>query len=87
MPKDKEPKNIEEQEVIVLRGTETDRGAVKLRVVRWIVDGKDTGPQLEKRSYFKTKDGGLKMSKAKGFNKSDVEFLFSNKDEIMACFQ
>lgn len=57
-------------------------GTNQIRIVRWIVDGKDTGALLEKRNFFNSKDGDEKMGKAKGFNKSEVQFLVEQWKEI-----
>lgn len=75
-------KNIECQVVKVLMTQESGRGNNQLRIVRWIVDGKDTGALLEKRNFFTTKDGEEKMGKAKGMNRSDVTYIVQNWTEI-----
>ena len=78
-----EEKSIECKVVKVLMSQEAGgRGTNQLRVVRWIVDGKDTGPLLEKRNLYTTKDGEERMGKAKGFNKVDVSFVVENWKEI-----
>lgn len=82
-----EKKSIEEREVAVLRRNESTKNVTKFRVVHWIVDGKDYGPQLEKRDYFKDKDGNEKMGKLKGLKKDDLDFLASNWDEVMGFFR
>jgi hypothetical protein len=75
-------KNIECQIVKELITQEGGRGTNKVRIVRWIVDGKDTGALLEKRNFYVTKDGEEKMGKAKGLNRSDVAFIVQNWPEI-----
>lgn len=78
-----EGKNIECKVVKVLMSTEAGGfGANQLRVVRWIVDGKDTGALLEKRNLYTTKDGQERMGKAKGFNKNEVAYIVDNWKEI-----
>ena len=67
-----EPRKIECKIVKELTTQEGRGGSNKLRIVRWIVDGKDTGALLEKRNFYLTKDGEEKMGKAKGFNLADV---------------
>lgn len=75
-------KSIECNVVKVLMSTESGGGVNQMRVVRWIVNGKDTGALLEKRNFFQTKDGEEKMGKAKGFNLSDLNYLIQNWEEI-----
>jgi len=57
------------------------RGTIRVRVVRWIVDGKDTGPQLEKREFYANGDQE-KMGKAKGFNPGDLRMILERHIEI-----
>jgi hypothetical protein len=78
----KADKSIECKVVKDLMTTEAMGGSNKIRIVRWIVGGKDTGALLEKRNFFQTKDGEEKMGKAKGFNLNDLNFLIQNWDEI-----
>jgi hypothetical protein len=77
-----EPKNIECKIVKELMTQEVRGGSNKMRIVRWIVDGKDTGALLEKRNFFTTKDGGEKMGKAKGMNLADLNYIVQNWKEI-----
>lgn len=77
-------KNIECQVVKDLITQEGGRGTNKLRIVRWIVDGKDTGALLEKRNFYTTKDGEEKMGKAKGLNRTDLNYIVQNWNEIQA---
>ncbi|MFN0117372.1 MAG: hypothetical protein ACKVQC_03640 [Elusimicrobiota bacterium] len=77
-----EEKNIECNVVKVLMSQESGRGTNQLRIVRWIVDGKDTGALLEKRNLYTTKDGEERMGKAKGFTLSDVNFIVQNWETI-----
>ncbi len=75
-------KTIECKVVKVLISNETGRSQNQLRIVRWIVDGKDTGALLEKRSFFTTKDGEEKMGKARGLNLIDLKHIVENWAEI-----
>jgi len=77
-----EEKNIECKVVKDLIVQEAGRGTNKLRVVRWIVDGKDTGALLEKRNFYNTKDGEERMGKAKGFNLTDLNYVVENWKDI-----
>lgn len=89
MPREKKPKvNITADVKAVLINDEGDNRKVQLRVVHWIVDGKDTGAKLEKRSFFKKKEGGFSDSgSAKGFNKTDLEYIIQNWEELKMFFQ
>jgi hypothetical protein len=75
-------KNIECKVVKVLTSSEAGGGTNQVRIVRWIVDGKDTGALLEKRNFFQTKGGEEKMGKAKGFNLTDLSQIVENWAEI-----
>ena len=76
-------KNIECKVVKVLQEQESRGGNNQIRIVRWIVDGKDTGALLEKRNFFGSQEGGdAKMGKAKGMNKAEIKFLVENWNEI-----
>lgn len=78
----KAAKMIEGKVVKVLMSQETYGGNNQIRIVRWIVDGKDTGAQLEKRNFFVSKEGEEKMGKAKGFTLTDLQFIVQNWKEI-----
>jgi hypothetical protein len=75
-------KSIECKVVKVLMTQDAGRGNNQLRIVRWIIDGKDTGALLEKRNFFSTKDGDEKMGKAKGMNLADLNHIIQNWEEI-----
>ncbi len=75
-------KSIECQVVKVLMDQKAGGGTNKIRIVHWIVDGKDTGALLEKRNFFASKDGEEKMGKAKGFNLTDLSYLVDHWTEI-----
>jgi len=78
------PKKIECKVVKDLMTQETGMGSNKLRIVRWIVDEKDTGAQLEKRNFYSTKDGEEKIGKAKGFNLQDLKYIVEHWNEIQS---
>ncbi len=75
-------KSIECKVVKVLQEAKSMGGTNQIRIVRWIVDGKDTGALLEKRNFFASKEGDEKMGKAKGMNKEEVRYLIDNWKEI-----
>ena len=61
---------------------EAGKGSTRIRVVRWLVDGNDTGTVLEKRNFYTTKEGEERMGKAKGFTREDVSYIVSHWAEI-----
>ena len=75
-------KSIECKVLKVLQETKAMGGTNQMRVVKWIVDGKDTGALLEKRNFFSTKDGDEKMGKAKGMNKEEIRYIVDNWKDI-----
>ena len=77
-----EEKSIECKVVKDLMTQEARGGSNRVRIVRWIVGGKDTGALLEKRNFFEGKDGSEKMGKAKGFNLSDLKYIVEHWKEI-----
>jgi len=78
-----EPKTFEEIDEFVLHEWKDNRGRVstKLRIVRWVVDGKSSNLLLEKRSFFLDK-----KKERLGFRKNDIEMIFNMKDEILDIF-
>lgn len=80
-------KNIECEVVKVLISNDSGMGKNELRIVRWIVDGKDTGALLEKRNFFTTKDGDERMGKAKGFNLTDLNYIRDNWAEVQPLME
>ena len=75
-------KLIECKVVKVLQEQKSMGGSNQIRIVRWVVDGKDTGAQLEKRNFYLSKEGEEKIGKAKGFNKEEVKYLADNWKDI-----
>ena len=74
--------NIKENELLVLKETEHSEkyGWKKFRVIRWIVDGKPSSVKLEKRGFYATEDGDIRMRKAEGLDLADLELL-EKRDE------
>ena len=65
--KQKEPKpDIKEQLIQTIRTTEKGSTTTHLRVVDWIVDGRPTGHKLEKRQFYKTREGRVLTGKNVG---------------------
>ncbi len=85
--KTKKPKPTISAEVqTVLRET-NGKQKTQLRIVKWIVDGLKTGAKLEKRSFFKKKDGTFSdLGSAKGLTKEEIEFVIANWSEISMFF-
>jgi hypothetical protein len=84
MPK---PKNdIQERVEVVLRHSEKENRKTEMRIVNWLINGKDTGPKLEKRDFF-MKDGVPKTGRCVGFNREDVKFIHENWNDILVFFR
>lgn len=75
-------KDIQCQVVKVIQDQPSRGGTNQLRIVRWIVDGKDTGALLEKRNLFISPDGMEKMGKAKGLNKKEMQYIVEHWNEL-----
>lgn len=86
--KEKKPKKDIRADVKWFQETIGPNRKIHLRVIHWICDGVDSGPKLEKRSFFKKKDGTFsEMGTCKGLNKADLEFVVSNWEELKMFFQ
>lgn len=91
MPKKKpdsarEPKkDIRDDVKIVLSEFKSKLRVTQVRVVHWIVEGKDTGPKIEKREFHVTQDG-LRLGKCVGFKGDDIKNIVSHWDEISMFF-
>ena len=70
-----------------LRNQPSDKGdgGITMRVGAWSVDGKEGQPALEKRDYWNG-ENGQQTGKAKGFNRSDWEFMLKNVARISRLF-
>ncbi|MEK7767824.1 MAG: hypothetical protein AAB368_16460 [bacterium] len=78
-----EKKDISVEIVKVLREDKTGKsGAVQLRIVRWVIDGKANRPALEKRGTYTTDSGEARSSKAQGLTYEDVKLVVSQWAEI-----
>jgi hypothetical protein len=76
------PKSIECKVVKVLQEQKSQGGSNQLRVVRWLVDGKEQGAQLEKRNFYIDKSGEEKIGKAKGLSKDEVKYIVDSWKDI-----
>ncbi len=75
-------KDISVEIVKMLREDASKSGAVQLRIVRWVIDGKANKPSLEKRGTYTTDSGEARSSKAQGLNYDDVKLVVSRWNEI-----
>lgn len=85
MPETKPKDEIREEVKSVLRETERKNQRTQIRIVHWIINGKDTGARLEKRTFF-LKDGIPKTGKAVGLTGDDMRFVVGNWEEIAHFF-
>lgn len=86
MPKEKKPKPVfEERGVTILREEVTKNRKTVLRVVQWVVDGKETPKRLEKRAYF-VKDEKVMNGKMSGLTKNDMDWIIANWPDIEHLF-
>lgn len=75
-------KDISVEIVKLLREDKSKSGAVQLRIVRWVIDGKANKPALEKRGTYTTDSGEARSSKAQGLTYDDVKLVVSRWAEI-----
>lgn len=61
--------------------TNGEVGGYQIRVVKWVIDGRETQPSLEKRQY-RYQNGEKFFAKAKGFTKDDLNVLVEKWDDI-----
>lgn len=88
------PKNKGEQKQFSVRvidelrniPSEKGDGGTTLRMEAWSVDGREGQPALAKRDYW-ANESGNQSGKAKGFNRSDWEFILKNLSRISKHFQ
>lgn len=78
----KKPADIKEKVDIVLRENKYQKRVTQIRVVRWVVDGIDKGPKLEKRNFMIGTDGVIRAGRCAGFNREEFNFLVENKEDI-----
>ncbi len=72
-----EKKDIVGVPLLVLDKSSSDaKGNWKeFRLVQWVIDGKPKSVKLEKRGFYKTQDGDIRMAKAEGLSMADLEVL------------
>ena len=80
----KERADIKEKIVKVLRQSLSDEETIKseLRILSWIVNEKVTPVKLERRDFWKDKEGVWKPGKCRGLYDSDVIFILEHGVEI-----
>jgi len=75
--------DIKENVLKLLKRDEYKRGGIsELRIVAWVIDGKQGQPLLERREKWVTEDGNEKLGKSKGLPASDVWIILENAPEI-----
>ena len=82
MPQRGKPKDFKERVYKVFKHDEYKTGGSELRVMAWIMDGKELPARLERRDYYITENGERRNGKCKGFTYEDVSFVMQNGDEI-----
>lgn len=53
-----------------------------LCVASWIIDGRETAPKFERRSFWNSQDGSFKGGKCQGLTPSDISILFDNIEKV-----
>src|SRR6267154_5080875 len=62
-------------------------GGTDLRVMQWVVDGKDMKPCLEKRDFFLGAQGDRQAGKCKGFTVGDLYEILRNLRKIAGLME
>lgn len=79
----REAKSIECKVLEVLHEQTYERGGgYQLRLVSWVVDGKEYKPSFEKREVWVDDSGHSKSGKAKGFSEFDVRQFIKHLPRI-----
>lgn len=78
----KPTKDFKEKVLGVIHDEEGESGGVQIRVLKWVIDGKESQTYLEKRQYRIQPDKSKFFSKAKGFTKSDLNLLAEKWDDV-----
>lgn len=83
----RERKDISSQVLLVVDHRETDKSTTEIRVIEWSINGKKY-INLEKRDLFRDDSGEEKMGKAKGFNRKDLELIYTPgmREKILRAF-
>lgn len=78
----KQKTDIKEKILKVIHEEEGETGGTQIRILKWVIDGKETQSYLEKRTYRIQPDKSKYFNKAKGFTKKDLNILVENWDDI-----
>lgn len=62
-------------------------GRTRIKVVCWVIDGKEYKPVLEKRGYYTGQNGEELTGKMKGLKIADLEKIKEKWDEIMEAMK
>jgi hypothetical protein len=68
----------------VLRQEVKGTSTLHLRVVSWVINGRESDVRLEKRERSKSHFGEERDGTIKGLNSHDVAFILEHQDEIRA---
>lgn len=77
---------IECDEQAVLLESKSKNRVSKVRVIKWIIDGKPGKSKIEKREFYTFQDGEPKMGKCVGFNGDEIKYIVDHWDEISCLF-
>jgi hypothetical protein len=85
MPREQAKSFEEKVWLIIAEATNEKGGGTVMRVMSWIVDGKQGKPQIDKRDYWMTEDGDRRIGKAKGLTAFDLLTILKNISKIAAA--
>lgn len=83
----KPTKDFKEKVLGVIHDEEGESGGTQIRILKWVIDGKESQTYLEKRQYRIQPDKSKYFNKAKGFTKRDLNILAENWDAIAAAME
>jgi hypothetical protein len=83
----KKKADIKCEELMMISEKRSKNRLSKIRVVKWIIDGKEFSPKIEKRDFFAFEgQDEPKMGKCVGFSKEDMQEIIQHWDEILMWF-
>jgi hypothetical protein len=84
----KQEKTFEEKTHHIIAETSNEKGGgTILKVMSWVVDGKEMKPCIEKRDYWNTEQGERRVGKAKGLTGFDFLTLLRKRYVIAQHLQ
>lgn len=75
-------KEFQERIYKVYSEQEYKSGGSQLRLMAWIVDGKEMPARLERRDYYLDGEGNKKNGKVKGLTYEDISLILQHGAEI-----